>query len=102
MSRKHSKGNQIMKRLLIAGVILASICQANATTINRPVGRSKTTPASQFGKFGGDGSDGVHIVTGNESVGAVVRQYSTLTIPFRSTLTVDQKIAYIAVQGVCT
>ena len=88
-----------MKRLIISAVILTSIVQGFSASPNR-LGRS-ATQASLFGKFGGNGSDGSRTVSGNETVGATVRQYNNLTISARSKLTVDQKVAYIGVQGTC-
>ncbi len=63
---------------------------------------SWTHAASLFGSFGGNGQDGVKIVSGVENVGAVRRQYTELIVPASQVLIVDHVFAYIAVNGRCT
>lgn len=63
--------------------------------------KAGTSVASLFGTFGGRGIDGSRTVTGNETLGSLRAEYTTLNINTGTTLTVDQGWAFIAVQGKC-
>jgi hypothetical protein len=71
------------------------------------VGDARLDPATLFGQFGGDGSDGDLIIANGTTVnlgttnGVYRRQYSNLVFEGTGTLHFNSMFTYIAVSGVC-
>ena len=62
--------------------------------------RDGTKPSSLFSRFAGTGTV-ARSVNGFEVLGALRIEYASLTVPFGSTLVLEQGAGYIAVQGSC-
>ncbi|MFH0795002.1 MAG: hypothetical protein V2A74_13325, partial [bacterium] len=73
----------------------------NAVNAIRATNAVNSLP-SLFGRFGGNGGNGALSVSGTTNLGAVRREFTSMTVPLGATLVADQGWAYISVQGRCT
>jgi hypothetical protein len=97
---------QLKKDGLTAGCGNGKYCPSNPVTreqmavlLERAMRDGPRLPTI-FGRFGGYGTQ-PRTVSGSESLGGIIKQYSQLDVPNGATLVLDQGAGFIAVQGAC-